>query len=97
MRPFLTKLQLIRFLLYVPPPKNNCGCTRRIRPCTINPLFGGEQYYRSDHNKDGEVTFNELAASIRVYKKNQEAYIRRYVTARLKQLDRNKDGRVIYC
>ena len=59
--------------------------------------LGGKRYYPTDKNSDGEITFNEMAAVIRVYKKNQEDYIHRYVTARLKQLDRNKDGRVIYC
>ena len=60
--------------------------------------LGGKRYFgTTDPNKDGEITFNEMAAVIRVYKKNQEDYIHRYVTARLKQLDRNRDGRVIYC
>ena len=51
---------------------------------------------KGDLNKDREITFNEMRTNMQRWGFS-EASIQDYVTARLKQLDRNKDGRVIYC
>ena len=53
-------------------------------------------YFNTDTNKDREITANEMIHMMLSHGR-PEAYTRCYVTAKLKQLDRNKDGRVIYC
>ena len=58
--------------------------------------FGGNEYFKQDLNKDGEITANDLKPNMRRWGFD-EAYIHRYVTAKIKQYDKNKDGRVIYC